>query len=160
MRHPRTALAAILGRRAVRFALTGLLCAVTQLVLLSTFTHRGMAALPANVAAFVLAAHLNFLLSSTFTWRDRRGGSMATRWAAFLAAISGTALLNLTVFEAGRVLLPVTAAAAAGIVVAATLNFLLGDRAIFRPPSEAVTPAAPRTLGASSPTLAHRENVR
>lgn len=160
MPQPPVTMRTVLGHRSVRLTVTGVLCAATQLTLLSAFTHRGVPPLTANLAAFALAAHLNFLGSSAFTWGDRRGGSVVTRWLAFLAAVSGTAALNLAVFQAALTLLPVMVAAAAGIGVAATLNFLLGDRAIFRQPPEAVDRSRAPAPGASSATLTSTENAR
>lgn len=133
----------ILGRRPVRFVLSGGLCALAQLAFLLVFTARGLAAFPANVAAFTLAAHLNFLISTTFTWGDRRSGALVTRWLAFLGAVSGTALLNLAVFEVARAALPVLLAAASGIAAAATLNYLVADRAIFTRAAATASTAPP-----------------
>lgn len=155
---PSSPLSALLRRRPVRFLLAGGLCAVAQLGMLLVLTARGAAPLLANATAFTIAAHLNFVVSATFTWGDRRGGSLLARWVAYLVAISGTALLNLAVFEVARAVLPVAVAAAAGIAVAAALNFVIGDRAIFR--SDPHVAGAPRPLRPSTSTLAPTEQPR
>ena len=53
--------------RPLRFALTGGTAGLVQLGLLRGFEVIGLAALPANGLAFLLAAQLNFLLSQAFT---------------------------------------------------------------------------------------------
>ncbi|MEI6136913.1 MAG: GtrA family protein [Chloroflexota bacterium] len=119
--------------RAARFALTGLICAALQLALVAAFEAAAVPGLAANALAFGLAAQLNFVLSSRFTWGDRaRSGPLAWRWGAFLGAISGTAVLNMAVYALARPLVGDLEAAALGIAAAAIVNFVVGDRAIFR----------------------------
>ncbi len=119
-----------------RFAITGIACAALQIALVAALDAAGSGGFAANAVAFALAAQLNFVLSSRFTWGDRRpGGSMSWRWLVFLGAISGTAALNLGVFALAQPLLGDVRAAALGIAAAAIVNFLVGDRAIFRPAS-------------------------
>lgn len=144
-RRPTSALATL--ARALRFATTGLVAGLTQLGLLAALTWAGWPDLAANIVAFLLAAQVNFALSSCFTWRDRRdGSSLPRRWLAFHGAILGMALVNLAVFAATRTVLPALAASAAGIAVAAAGNFVIGDRVVFRAahgdgPRSALAPA-------------------
>jgi putative flippase GtrA len=120
--------------RPVRFAITGGLAGLMQLALLKLLTDHGWPALVANGVAFLLAAQLNFVLSSLFTWRDRQAGrSLGRRWLAFHGAIASMAVVNLVVFAAARLVLPDLAASAAGICAAAAGNFFIGDRLVFRP---------------------------
>jgi putative flippase GtrA len=121
----------VLHDRLVRFAMSGMACTTIQLLLLWLLTNAHLWALPANLAAFAVAAQFNFLLSTTFTWSDRPRGAVASKWLGFLAVATGTALLNLLVFQFARLVLPLLPAAGAGIVVAAVLNFALADRAVF-----------------------------
>ena len=123
--------------RPLRFIATGGIAGSMQLGLLSVFTRWGQHPIPANVIAFFLSAQVNFLLSSLFTWHDRqphfsRKRMLLERWAGFMGAIAGTALINQGVFIIARLALPTLLAAALGILVAAVLNFLAGDRLIFR----------------------------
>ena len=119
--------------RIVRFAITGGLAGLLQLVLLGLLTKHGWQALPANAAAFLLSAQFNFVLSSLLTWRDRlTKRSPVRRWLAFHGAIALMAMVNLGVFAVMRLVLPDIAASAAGICAAALGNFCLGDRLIFR----------------------------
>src|ERR671930_2022054 len=121
--------------RPLRFALTGGLAGLLQLGLLALLVGRGWPAVPANALAFLLAAQVNFAVSSLFTWRDRRRTiPLWRRWLAFHGAIATTALVNQGVFLAVRTVLPALAASAAGIAVAAVGNYLLGDRLGFRAP--------------------------
>ena len=130
--HPQHALFAG-GARPLRFALTGALAGLFQLGLLALLTGRGWPAVPANAVAFLLAAQVNFALSSLFTWRDRRlPASPWRRWLLFHGSIAAMAVLNGLVFLATHTVLPALAASAAGIAVAALGNFVLGDRLVFR----------------------------
>lgn len=123
--------------RPLRFALTGGSAALVQLLVLRCLEALGTTALVANGAGFLVAAQVNFLLSQAFTWADRPtdaagGEALAARWARFHAAIAGTALLNMLVFAAERVVVADLAAAALGTGTAGLLNFLLVDRLVFQ----------------------------
>jgi len=119
--------------RPLRFALTGGIAAVTQLALLALLTGHGWPTLPANAVAFLLAAQVNFALSSTFTWRDRSAGrGLRRHWLAFHGSIASMAVVNMLVFLAARTALPTLAASALGIGAAAIGNFIIGDRLVFR----------------------------
>lgn len=119
--------------RPLRFAITGGIAGVVQLVLLALLTRAGWAALPANVLAFLLAAQVNFTLSSAFTWRDRRADHrLGRRWLAFHGSIAAMAVVNMLVFALARAALPPLVASVLGIAAAACGNFVLGDRLVFR----------------------------
>ncbi|MCC7369512.1 MAG: glycosyltransferase family 39 protein [Chloroflexi bacterium] len=134
----RSPLAALLGERGrlLRFAMTGGVAALTQLLLLELFAARGMPSLAANALAFLLAAQVNFWLSQLFTWRDRgddlTAASVATRLARFHGGILGTAFLNMAVFAMTVTVLPQGLAAILGILAGAAGNYVLGDRFVFR----------------------------
>jgi putative flippase GtrA len=135
----------------VRFAITGGLAGATQLVILSCLSRQGVPALAANATAFVLAAQLNFLLSSVFTWRDRRcTRAVWRRWLAFHWAIASMAVVNMAVFAVADTALPELAASAAGILVAAIGNFLIGDRVVFARPRSAGPGDTNRHVGRSA----------
>jgi putative flippase GtrA len=120
-------------RRVVRFAITGGLAGMLQLLLLKLLVDGGVPAIPANAAAFLLAAQFNFLMSMLYTWRDRRRErALGRRWIAFHGSIAGMAVLNMLVFGITRQILPDLVASAAGIAAGACGNFLLGDRLVFR----------------------------
>lgn len=125
--------------------MTGGLAGLVQLVVLQVLVNHHWQPLPANAVAFLLAAQLNFGLSSLFTWRDRglverwrvRGlaGSaplLAQRWLTFHGAIASMAVVNMLTFAVAHHFVPVLAASALGICTAAIGNFLLGDRLVFR----------------------------
>ena len=130
---------ALLARRArpLRFAIVGSATGAVQLGALAMLVRAGLQPLLANAAAFALSAQMNFVLSQTFTWRDRNGGEperrgIAGRWAAFHACISGGAVANLAVFALAIHVAPHLLAAILGIVAGASLNFLTNDRLTFR----------------------------
>lgn len=128
--------------RLLRFACTGIIAGAVQLALLHLWVAHGWDALVANPVAFLVSAQLNFLLSATFIWRDRRGSSRRTetlfrRWVAFHGAILGTALLNQAVFAIAQLALPALLAAGLGIAAGALVNFLVQDRFVFTAPGRA-----------------------
>jgi putative flippase GtrA len=119
--------------RPLRFIGTGAVAAVVQLTLLALFSHRGLDGLMANALAFLLAAQVNFALSSSFTWRDRsRTGSLLHRWMLFHCSISLMAVVNMLTFAVARTVVPLLEASVAGILMAAVGNYLIGDRLVFR----------------------------
>jgi putative flippase GtrA len=129
--------------RPLRFAGTGGVAGTVQILFLTLLTHWNWNAIPANALAFSLAAQVNFALSSAFTWRDRAPSrSLARRWLLFHASIGVTALLNMVIFAAARLLLPMLAASAAGIAAGALGNYLIGDRLVFRRPGADDSPAS------------------
>jgi putative flippase GtrA len=126
-----------IGPRLLRFGCTGGLAGAIQLMSLHLWVARGWDALVANIVAFLVAAQVNFLLSVTFTWADRRAiarshETLLRRWVAFHGSITGTALLNQAAFAVDHVVLPTLLAASLGIAVAAVANFVMLDRFIFR----------------------------
>jgi putative flippase GtrA len=119
--------------RPARFVITGGLAGLLQLSLLKFLLDHGWNGLVANAMAFLLAAQLNFVLSSLFTWRDRLPGqAIGRRWLVFHASIATMAVVNMAVFAVARTVLPDLAASAFGICVAAIGNFFIGDRLVFR----------------------------
>ncbi|HLJ66829.1 MAG TPA: GtrA family protein [Chloroflexota bacterium] len=123
--------------RPLRFAGTGGAAAAVQLTLLVLLTHRGWDALLANAVAFLLAAQVNFALSVTVTWRDRRGadsrpGTVFRRWLLFHGSIAFMALVNMLVFTLARAVLPTLPASLAGSAAGAAGNYISGDRFVFR----------------------------
>ena len=113
------------------------MCAALQVALVATFEDLPIPALLLNAAAFAVATQLNFVLNSRFTWADRATSSVLWRWLAFLGAIAGTVVVNMGVFVLARSTVGDVAASAAGLAVAAALNFVIGDRAVFRPLADA-----------------------
>ena len=130
---------ALLARRArpLRFAIVGCTTGAVQLGVLAILVSLGLHPLLANGVAFAFSAQMNFVLSQTFTWRDRNRGEpegrgLVGRWAAFHACISGAAVVNLAVFALAMHVAPHLLAAVLGILSGASLNFLTNDRLTFR----------------------------
>lgn len=124
--------------RLVRFAGTGLIAGAMQLALLHFWLARGWDGLLANSVAYLVSAQVNFLLSATFIWGDRRDGlwrprTLLHRWVAFHVAILSTALLNQAVFVVAEQVVPALVAAGLGIGAGALVNFLVQDRLVFIP---------------------------
>ena len=135
-----------------RFAATGGVAGLAQLGLLALFTHHGWQPIMANAVAFLLAAQLNFALSSLFTWHDRRPASgLPRRWLFYHASIAGMALVNMAVFTVAQTVVPPLPSSLLGIAVASIGNFLAGDRLVFgtraRGDTQALSHGAPRQAG-------------
>lgn len=108
-----------------------------QLAILDALLDAHWSEIPANAVALVLSTQVNFVLSYLFTWHDRRPASgtpalILGRWAAYQGSVTGTALLNMAVFIVTRADLHALLASALGTAVAATVNFVAGDRLVFR----------------------------
>jgi len=132
-------------RRALRFALVGVLCFGVQYLALRLLVAAGLSATPADAVGFLLSAQLNFTLSSLFTWGDRQHtftGTLRTRWASFNASVLVTLALNTGVFQLCRPMgdLP---ASAFGVIVGAVGNYALCDLLVFRTHSRTRTAVAP-----------------
>ncbi len=123
--------------RPLRFACTGGAAALVQLAILDALLDARWSPIPANVVALLLSTQVNFVLSYLFTWHDRRpvvGTPLVVlgRWAAYQGSVTGTAVLNMAIFVVARADLHALAASALGTAVAAVINFIAGDRLVFR----------------------------
>jgi putative flippase GtrA len=124
------------GPRLARFACTGGIAGIIQLALLHLWIAGGWNPIVANPIAFLISAQVNFVLSATFIWGDRRAENrrmetLLRRWIAFHGSILGTALLNQAIFAVMQLALPAIVAAGLGIAVGALINFFVQDRLVF-----------------------------
>lgn len=132
--------------RLARFSTVGSICFAIQAGILLALREAGAPDTLANAVGFLASAQVNFLLSTRFTWSDRRpprpSPRPAARWAAFQTTVALGLACNTGVFAlASRFTGPV-AAAAAGVGLGALLTFLVSDHLIFR---RRRTEAAPTT---------------
>ena len=126
--------------RAWRFYLVGALGIAVQLATLATLTHAGVNYVVATALAVEAAVVHNFLWHERYTWSDRRSHSPwaeATRLLKFnattgIVSVGGNVILmRLLVGEAEfRPLV----ANIVSIASCSLLNFVVSDRAVFRPP--------------------------
>lgn len=120
--------------RIVRFAVVGVSCFLVQLGLIHAL-DTSMHLYYADVIAFLLSAQLNFLLSMSFTWGDRRDGEpLGVRWVKFNAnALVSVTLVNATVFyllvQAG---LPFWVAMALANLASSLWTFLVNHFFVFK----------------------------
>jgi putative flippase GtrA len=120
--------------RPIRFSCVGGIAALFQLGVFALFIRHGVNPFAGNAVAFLFAAQINFLLSSTFTWRLRTWGDprhVAGRWMAFHAAVAYSAMLNFVTFMIALHFASELVASAAGIAVGAVANYLANDRVVF-----------------------------
>lgn len=128
------------GRRAFRFYLVGGIGIAVQLGALAALTHAGLNYVLATALAVEAAVVHNFVWHQHYTWGERQtSGLGAYLWRLLkfnsttgVVSIGGNVILmRLLVGEAGfRPMI-------ANIVTIAScslLNFLVSDRAVFRPP--------------------------
>ena len=125
--------------RIVRFLVVGGTCGVIQLFILHELVAgAGMAERLANLIAFLISMELNFVLNQFFTWRDRWSSTLqAHKFLARLvmfniSAASTSGIVNQGVFNLVNLFMWYLPAAAIGICAAASANFLLNDRLVFR----------------------------
>ena len=125
------------ANRVVRFITVGGTCGVIQLSVLQALVVSGVEEHLAYVAAFVVSMELNFALNQSFTWRDRwspalRPPRLLARLAVFHVSATTSLGISLGVFSLFNLIIWHIPAAAIGICVAATTNFMLNDRIVFR----------------------------
>jgi putative flippase GtrA len=140
--------------RLLRFAITGGLATAVQMGVLTLLAPRIGHADLADLAGFLVSAQVNFVLSATFTWRDRRrpGAAIAGHWLRFHLSIAAMAVVNLATFAAVHPLTGAAVAAAAGIGAAAAGNFVLGDRLVFPAAIDGTRPGAGDRRGTGGPS--------
>ena len=154
--------------RLVRFTLVGACCFAVQAGILLALRETGVPLTLANAVGFALSAQLNFVLSTYFTWGDRRipitgARTTAARWASFQATAGIALACNTGVFALAVRLVDPVAASAVGVVSGALLTFLVNHHLIFRKRDTAARtapggrldthrpePALPRAIGGAA----------
>jgi len=118
----------------------------------------------ATALAVEFAVLHNFAWHERWTWRDRGTGGRIGRLVRFhLANGVVSIVVNLVLMRVfvGQMHWPYLAANMAAIAAGSVVNFLAGDRLVFRPRIEASTiPSQPRPKGAvdSAPSAARLED--
>lgn len=126
------------SNRVVRFLTVGGTCGVIQLSVLHVLVAaRGFEEHLANLIAFFVSMEINFVLSQFFTWRDRPTPALQSRGfigrlAMFNVSAAISLVINQGVFAVFNLFVWYLPAAALGICAAATANFMLNDRIVFR----------------------------
>lgn len=131
------ATAPLIARRAVSFGLVGGFVALVGFAILYVLVE--YVVLNKNLAYFIQAIvsiELNFFLNRSVTWRDRRGAGFASflgMWVRFHLSRIVTVALNQVLFGA-FVYIGINYLVANGlcIVFVMIINFLVGDRFVFR----------------------------
>ena len=130
-------MAGITTRRLLRFSAVSALGIGVQLAVIWMLTDiAGVHYLPATIAGVAAAIVHNFVWHRRWTWAERAAG------AGVLITFAGFALGNGLVSLVGNVVLmtvlvgsfgvPALAANAAAIAACGVINFVLGDRYVFR----------------------------
>ena len=125
------------ARRWLKFNLVGAVGFAVQsaAVVLLVREARLDAALAAPLAVEVAVLH-NFVWHERFTWRERRDGDRVLRrlllFHAGNGAVSlvGNSFLIWLLVDVGRT--PLIAANCAAVVLCSVVNFMIGDRMVFR----------------------------
>ena len=129
----------------VRYGMTGGLAAVVDLGVFSILCPAFLRVAPAATISFLLAAVVNYLLTTRFVFNQRAGAGRFVKFLAF--AIVGLLLnVSVTVFVAYVSGWPPPVAKAIGIGVAFLFNFWLNTVFVFtaRPSDKALAREAER----------------
>lgn len=123
--------------RIVRFLFVGGVASLLQLLLLYVIQLSGMSKLLANFFAFEISTQVNFALSYFITWYDRTPERPTVRYVierllGFNGMAVTTLVINMSVFALMLLYVHFMIAGAVAIVVAATANFIISSRLIFR----------------------------
>lgn len=124
-------------QRLARFSIVGATCFAIQAGILLALREAGVPATAANAAGFLASAQVNFLLSSAFTWADRRlpepgARPWAARWASFQVTVAVALACNTAVFALASPFLPPVAASAVAVCAGAVLTYFASDHLVFR----------------------------
>lgn len=117
------------------FAAVGAFCFAVQLALLSLIAGAGMDRPMADVIGFALSAQLNFLLSTRFTWRDRKSAGRrdtGVRWLAYNATALLSLAFNAAIFTVAYQAVGTTVAALFGVLTGTAVVYLTCNYIVFR----------------------------
>lgn len=123
--------------RVVRFVSVGGLASLLQLLMLYVIQLTGVPKLLANFLAFEISTQFNFTLSYFITWHDRTPERPTVRYVierllGFNGMAVTTLIINMSVFALLLLYVHFMIAGAAAILVAATTNFIISSRLVFR----------------------------
>jgi cellulose synthase/poly-beta-1,6-N-acetylglucosamine synthase-like glycosyltransferase/putative flippase GtrA len=121
--------------RIARFAMVGAFCFGVQSLLLEGLSRAGTNATLADAIGFFVSAQLNFVLSSVFTWRDRRATGARALWyrlSAYNATAAVSLGLNTLAFSVLRPRFGNIEAALGGVITGMAFTYTLCQLAIFR----------------------------
>lgn len=123
--------------RLIRFGAVGCICALFQLLVLSLLVRAQFEAHIANTVAFLASTQINFALSSTITWRDRRASArsltlMGRRLLGYNTLALGSLVINQVAFAVALRALPYLGAALVGILAGMLLTYVISGRLLFR----------------------------
>jgi len=123
--------------RFVRFCMVGAVGFIADAgFLVAAVALVGVSPIPGRAASFLFAATVTFLLNRRFTF-GAGGRHPVAQWLGYVAATSGGALINLSIYLGwlalfGRSPLQLVIGTAFGSVAAMTSNFLVSSRVVFR----------------------------
>jgi len=123
--------------RVFRFLCVGAVASLLQLTLLYVIHLSGIPKLLANFFAFEISTQVNFGLSYLITWYDRTPERPTLRYLIVrLLGFNGmaitTLIINMSVFALMLMYVHFMIAGALAILAAATTNFIVSSRIIFR----------------------------
>ena len=123
--------------RVFRFLCVGAVASLLQLALLYVIQLSGIPKLLANFFAFEISTQVNFGLSYLITWYDRTPERPTLRYLIVrLLGFNGmaitTLIINMSVFALMLMYVHFMIAGALAILAAATTNFIVSSRIIFR----------------------------
>ncbi len=120
--------------KAASFALVGLVNTVIDLgVFLAAYHILGLALVPANILAWLVAVSFSYVMNSVVTFAAESGGKLAWRaYAAFVASGAVGAAISTAALVAASYVVPVLGAKLIAIGISFLVNFLLSHFVVFR----------------------------
>ncbi|HLH71654.1 MAG TPA: GtrA family protein [Chloroflexota bacterium] len=120
----------------IRFGFAGGLATFCQLALLAALVSFGLEKSYAHILALLTSAQISFFLNRKVTWIDRRSSdetraSLLGKLVYFNAMIAVSMLVNQFTFMAAAAHIHYLLAGALGILVAASINYIVSDRVVF-----------------------------
>jgi putative flippase GtrA len=121
-------------RRLATYVAVGLTSFTVQFVVLAILVRLSAYRPVANGAAFAISAQVNFVLSSRFTWGDRRASGrreIALRWAAYNSLALASLGCDTAVFVLSYRAIGTAPAALLGVAVVTCMVYLVCNTLIF-----------------------------
>jgi putative flippase GtrA len=123
-----------IGLKALSFALVGVVNTLIDLsVFLAAYNGLGLALIPANVLAWLVAVSASYVMNSFITFAAESGRQLRWRdYATFVISGIAGVVANTTALVVASYFVPVLAAKLMAILVSFAVNFSLSHFVVFR----------------------------
>jgi len=123
-----------IGLKALSFALVGVVNTLIDLsVFLAAYNGLGLALIPANLLAWLVAVSASYAMNSVITFAVESGRQLRWRdYAAFVVSGIAGVIANTTALVVASYFVPVLAAKLLAILASFAVNFSLSHFVVFR----------------------------